>query len=185
MNQNYKLRLAVLCLAGILLTCLSGKAQIVAGIRANGKILVHGDTINVCKGSSILYQSVAQGSLNIFWRFKGATPDTARGIGPFTITYNKDGIDTTFQKVAAGVFGDSMFIIVKVSSVKPVAGFTFSPDNVCGNENVLFKNTSNTGKPHKYDWSFDDGTVNSAENPSHQFLSAVGLPGTQAFTVSL
>ncbi len=185
MNQNFNLRLAVLCLAGMLLSCFAGKTQIVAGIRANGKILVHGDTINVCRGSSIVYQSLAQGSLNIFWRFTGGSTETAEGIGPFSVTYNTNGYDTTFQKVAAGVFADSMFIIVRVSSVKPVAGFNFSTDNVCGNESIQFNNTSITGKPHIYDWSFNDGTGSISENPSHQFLTAVGLPGTQPFVVRL
>ena len=128
----------MLCMVSMLFCCLAGKSQVIAGIRANGKILLHGDTINVCRGSTITYLSVAQGSLNIFWKFNNASTEKTEGIGPFVVTYNNNGYDTTFQKVVGGLFADSMFIIVHVSSVKPVANFNFSPDNVCGNENINF-----------------------------------------------
>ncbi len=184
MKQNSTLYQVVLCTAMFLLS-FAANSQIVAGIRANGRILVHGDTINVCRGGTIVYQSMAQGSLNIFWKFKGGSTDTAQGIGPFTVAYNTNGYDTTFQKVAAGIFADSMFIIVRVSSVKPVVNFDFSASNVCGNENIKFTNKSTTGAPLTYDWSFDDGTGSIAKDPSHQFLSAIGLPGTQPFNIKL
>ncbi len=184
MKQNSTLRLALLC-TFLFLTSFAANAQIVAGIRANGKVLVHGDTINVCRGGSIVYQSIAQGSLNIFWRFKGGSTETAEGIGPFNVTYNTNGFDTTFQKVAAGIFADSMFIIVRVSSVKPVVNFDFSASNVCGNENIKFTNRSTTGSPLTYEWTFNDGTGSISKDPSHQFLSAIGLPGTQPFDVKL
>jgi PKD repeat protein len=145
----------------------------------------HGDTINVCKGNAIAYLSAAQGSLNIYWRFNSGTPLTAAGTGPFLVTYNTVGYDTTFQKVMGGAFSDSTFIIVHVSDLYPIAGYTFSPDNVCGNENIQFTNTSTTGAPLSYIWNFADGSNSSSQNPSHQFLSAIGLPGIQVFPVEL
>jgi PKD repeat protein len=160
-------------------------SQVIAGIRANGKIMLHADTINVCKGSSINYLSAAQGSLNIYWRFNSATPSTAFGIGPFSVTYDSLGYDTTFQKVVGGAFSDSTFIIVHVSDIYPTAGYTFSPDNVCGNVPIQFVNTSTTGGPFSFLWSFADGAVSATPNVSHQFLSAVGMPGTQVFPVKL
>lgn len=185
MYQNYKWRAALLCFAFIQFTVLTSHSQVIAGIRANGRIMVHGDTINVCKGSTITYLSAAQGSLNIYWKFNSGMPSTAFGMGPFTVTYDTLGYDTTFQKVVGGAFADSTFIIVHVSDVYPVAGYTFSPDNVCGNENIQFANTSSTGEPLSFLWNFADGNTSSSQNPSHQFLSAIGLPGTQVFPVSL
>ena len=73
---------ALLCLfASLLWLAPTVHAQVVAGIRANGRIIEHGDTINVCKGSTITYLSAAQGSFNITWRFNGGTPNTAAGKG--------------------------------------------------------------------------------------------------------
>jgi len=185
MYQNYKWRAGLLCCALILFSVFTSYSQVIAGIRANGRIMVHGDTINVCKGSSITYISAAQGSLNIYWKFNSGMPSTAFGMGPFSVTYDTLGYDTTFQKVVGGAFADSTFIIVHVSDVYPVAGYTFSPDAVCGNISVQFTNTSTTGEPLSYLWNFADGNTAASQNPSHQFLSAVGLPGTQTFPVNL
>jgi PKD repeat protein len=186
MCQNYVVRAALLCLSVFALFSYTAHAQVIAGIRANGRIMLHGDTINVCRGSSVTYLSAAQGSLNISWRFtNGSGSTTATGIGPITITYSTNGYDTAFQKVTGGAFSDSTFIIVFVSDVHPVAGFTFSPDNVCGNENIQFTNTSTTGAPLTYLWNFADATTSTVQNPAHQFLSAIGLPGTQAFPIKL
>ena len=175
----------MLCLVVSLLWGSATDAQVIAGIRANGKVLKNGDTINVCRGGGILYQSTAQGTLNINWQFNGGLPSTRTGIGPFSIFYNTVGYDTTFQYVGTGVFTDSMYIIVNVSDVKPIASFSFSPDNVCGNEVIQFSNASSIGEPLRYTWSFGDGSSSNELDPSHQFLSAVGMPGLQSFPVKL
>ena len=185
MYQTSKLSMAVLCLVIALLSASAGNAQVVAGIRANGKVLLQGDTINVCRGSTIVYQSVAQGSSDISWKFNGGLPASMTGMGPYSIRYNTIGYDTTFQTAGTSVFADSMFIIVRVSDEKPVAGFGFPEDNLCGNEKIQFTNTSTVGDPLNYLWSFDDGSTSIDQNPSHQFLSAIGMPGTQPFNVKL
>lgn len=170
----------------LLFVAQSGNAQVVAGIRANGIIRSHGDTINICKGGAVTYLSTALGSLNIDWLFtNGGTTTTFTGIGPVTITYNTNGYDTAFQRVAGGAFSDSTFVIINVSDIFPVASYTFSPDDVCGNENIQFVNNSTTGPPLTYLWNFADGSITTVQNPVHQFLSAVGLPGTQVFPVKL
>jgi PKD repeat protein len=177
--------MAMLCIVCTLLLSHQANSQVIAGIRANGQIVLHGDTIRVCRGSTITYQSVAQGTLNIFWKFNSGSMDKAEGLGPFTVRYDKDGYDSTFQRVATGMYADSMFVIVHVSSSKPRANFTFAPDNVCGNEFIKFRNTSSGGAGLSSIWSFNDGNESVETNPSHQFLSAIGLPGTQTFDVRL
>lgn len=185
MYQDYRLRAVLLCIGAFLFLNLSSESQVVAGIRANGRSTGHGDTIRVCVGNSITYQSIAQGSLSILWQFNNGSPTTATGIGPHIITYNSIGIDTTFQWVNGGGFEDSTFLIVEVSDVQPIAGFNFSPNDVCGNIFVNFTNTSNTGEPLSYLWDFGDGSTSAEESPSHQFLTATGLPGSQVFNVNM
>lgn len=177
--------MSVLCVIVSLLLGFAGSAQVIPGIRANGKVLRNGDTINVCRGGGIVYQSTAQGTFNINWQFNSGLPSGRTGIGPFSIFYNTVGYDTTFQFVGTGVFTDSMYIIVNVSDIKPKAGFNFTPDNVCGNESIRFTNTSAIGEPLKYLWSFADGSTSTEKDPEHQFLSAIGMPGTQPFPVKL
>lgn len=184
-NPKKTLHIAFLCCVSILSLCFASKAQVIAGIRANGRVMIKGDTINVCRGTSITYESTAQGSPLINWKFNNGTPTTMTGAGPFNITYNTNGYDTTFQKVGTGAFSDSMFIIVRVFDLKPNVGFDFSPDNVCGNENIQFTNTSTIGEPLSYYWTFDDGTSSFDQDPTHQFLSAVGTTGSQTFQVKL
>jgi hypothetical protein len=177
--------MSMLCLVMSLLLGFTSNAQVIAGIRANGKVLKNGDTINVCRGGGILYQSTAQGTMNINWQFNSGLPSSRSGIGPFSIFYNTVGYDTTFQYIGTGVFTDSMYVIVNVSDVKPQASFSFSPDNVCGNEPIQFANASAMGEPLSFTWTFGDGTSSNELNPSHQFLSAVGMPGSQTFPVKL
>jgi len=185
MNPKKLRTTLLLCCVGILTLCYASHAQVLAGINANGRAMVHGDTINICRGSSILYESTAQGSPIINWRFKNGLPSTASGAGPFSITYNTNGFDTTFQTVGTGVFADSMFIIVRVDDVKTNVGFDFLPNNACGNETIQFTNTSINGEPYNNYWEFGDGSVSMDQNPTHQFLSAVGSSGTQTFQVKL
>lgn len=177
---------ALLSVISLLLSFSFLKAQVVAGIMANGRIINQGDTVNVCAGNSIRYESAASGSLVISWRFNNGIPATATGIGPINVAYNTPGYDTTFQRVdgSAG-FADSMFIIVRVSDIKPAAAFTFTPNNQCGNIPVVFTNGSTGDAPLTYHWDFADNSSSTAIHPIHQFLSAVGVSGTQTFPVKL
>ncbi|MGZ8522986.1 MAG: PKD domain-containing protein [Chitinophagaceae bacterium] len=184
MSPTKKLLLAVLCFSCIQALCITSYAQVVAGISANGRAMIHGDTINVCRGSEIIYESLAQGSSVVNWKFNNGTPGTMTGTGPFSVTYNTNGYDTTFQKAGSGAFSDSMFIIVRVADEKPFAGYNFLPDNVCGNDNIQFTNTSVNGEPFRFHWDFGDGATSTEESPSHQYLNAVGS-GTQTFPVKM
>ncbi|WP_315816942.1 PKD domain-containing protein [Paraflavitalea speifideaquila] len=183
-----------MCLKGVLtysflLLLLAGMpkllhAQVIAGIRANGKIMNSGDTVRVCQGSTVTYQSVGQGSITIEWFFRGGTPATGAGINPPPIVYNKPGFDTTWQRISGGGFSDSMFVIVQVSDEKPMVSFNFGPNNVCGNIPINFSNGS-TGNQLSYVWAFSPGNTSTEKDPVHPFLEAVGPPGNQTFPVKL
>lgn len=159
-------------------------AQLFPGMRVNGRTVAQGDTVNVCKGSALTYETTAFGFSSIAWRFQLGTPATSINSATQSITYNTVGIDTTTQVISNGLNSDSMYIIVRVSDQKPTAAYNFSPDDVCGNIPIVFSNGS-TGLRNSYLWEFQDGTVSGALSPTHQFLTAVGTSGSQVFNVKL
>lgn len=162
----------------------SVQAQLFPGIKVNGQLKNVGDTVFVCKGSSLLYEHNATGFSSMRWRFKLGTPASSNSASSQSIVYNVVGTDSTVQFISNGANADSMFIIVKVSDTKPQAAFQFSPNNACGQIPIGFTNTS-TGVGNQYVWSFGDGTTQTTVNPNHAFLNAIGASGSQSFQVQL
>ena len=168
-----------------LLLTFQSSAQLFPGMFVNGRIVKQGDTINVCRGSSVIYTSTAAGAVSTSWKFNLGTPAVFAGTSPPPITYNTNGADSAIQLISNGTNKDSFYIFIRVSDTKPVVNYTFSPDNVCGNIPITFTNNS-TGDQNVYSWNFNDGTTSSSLSPSHQFLSAVAPPpGSQLFNVKL
>ncbi len=168
-----------------LLASTSALAQFppVASMRANGKIVNRGDTITICIGTSIVYESTSSFYTALTWRFKNGSPAT--GISTFqTVFYNTAGIDSTWHAASSVNGFDSTFVFVRVNQIKPVSSFTFAPDGECGNIPVNFTNSS-TGSGLTYAWNFADGGTSTATNPSYQFLNAVGVTGSVTYPVKL
>ncbi|OQP63542.1 hypothetical protein A3860_24695 [Niastella vici] len=184
MRQTRKTSAFLLLLFVSLLYDSPAFTQVIAGIRANGQVVNHGDTVRVCEGNSIMYQSSGQGAMNIFWRFTGGSQTGATGIGPIYVMYPTAGYYTASQLITGGNMSDSTFIVVHVSNSKPTSSFSFTPDNVCGNINIQFTDHS-IGTGLSYIWDFGDGSTSTAPNPAHQFLNAVGMPGTTTYPVKL
>ena len=182
MRQTRKPSVFLLLLVVSVLFASPAFTQVTAGIRANGQIVNHGDTVRVCEGSSISYLSSAQGSLLIDWFLTGGNTTNASGLGPFGVQYPKAGFYTTKQVITAGNMTDSMEVIVEVSNNKPAAGFSFSANNVCGNINIQFTDHA-VGTSLSYLWKFGDGSTSTLTNPGYQFLNAVGMPGTTIYSV--
>jgi hypothetical protein len=170
----------------LLFQLMPGKAsaQLFPGLKVNGRTVAEGDTVNVCKGSSLTYETTAFGFSSISWRFDLGTPASSITSATQTIAYNTTGVDTTLQTISNGLNSDSMYIYVRVSDEKPVANYNFAPDNVCGNIPIVFSNNS-TGLQNKYVWNFDDGSTSGTVSPGHQFLTAIGSSGSQVFNVKL
>lgn len=77
-----------------------------------------------------------------------------------------------------------LIAIMAFNGEAPVADFTFSPDNVCGDTPIKFTNSS-TGTDLTYSWNFGDGSpVITDRDPTHTFNKAIGS-GTKTFTVTL
>ena len=80
MNQNYAVRAVLLCLSVFILSSYTAHTQVIAGIRANGRVMLHGDTINGQARKRIAYYYAnqadidADGDLDIFaFDFSGNT----------------------------------------------------------------------------------------------------------------
>ena len=176
--RNCALILVLLCLAGV------AQSQPIAGIKANGRIMNPGDTVTICIGGTVVHETTAQNFSWIQWRFNNGTPTS--GISGFQpVTYTTPGLDTSWQTVSSPLGRDSTYILVWVHDVKPTANFTFAPNGACANLPINFTNTS-SGTGLQYAWNFNDvGITSTQQNPTHQFLNAVGAPGPQNYNVTL
>ena len=99
------------------LTSEKASAQLFPGMKVNGRTVAQGDTINVCKGSSLIYETTAFGFSSIAWRFDLGTPASSITSAVQTIAYNTNGIDTTLQTISNGLNSDSMYIYIRVSEI--------------------------------------------------------------------
>jgi PKD repeat protein len=105
-----------------------------------------------------------------------------------SITWPATGVYTltlTVTDPAGNVFTNCLTVTVKD---KPVANFTFTPNNVCAGSTITFTNTSTSTGSTIYNWNFGDPpsganntatTTNVATTVSHIY----NTPGT--FTVTL
>ncbi|MES2775719.1 MAG: PKD domain-containing protein [Bacteroidota bacterium] len=115
---------------------------------------------------------------------------TVTGPGPVTINPNNTSpqVNIVWPLVGSytltitvttpgGTFTNCITVNVKD---KPVAGFTFTPNNVCAGSTISFTNTTTfAGGGIIYSWNFDDpasgaNNYSTATNPTHIF----GAPGT-------
>ena len=165
-----------------------GTAQLVPGIRANGIPVNQGDTVVICKGTSVAYLSTAQNFNTLNWSFDvgTGTPLTSTAVAPTSVIvpYGVAGTFISWQYIVAGGNRDSTFIYVRVNDIKPTAGFNFSPDSACGNIQVDFTSVS-TGNGLSYNWTFEIGATSTLQNPGYQFLNAIGTTGTVSYPVKL
>ncbi len=179
-----KYLLPVIC---TLLFPLWAQAQPKAGIRVGSKVYTRGETITICIGNSITYLNEASGNvIEMRWRFNKGTPTAFTGFGPPAIVYNTGGTDTTWQVVTDGNRRDSTFILVRVTTVKPVPAFSFAPSGECASKTVVFTNTTTGGNTLRYLWNFGDGKATTNQrNPSRIFETNPSGPVNQVFQVKL
>ncbi len=154
-------------------------------MKANGQQMSTGQKIEICIGSSVLYENISVNTSFINWKFQNGSPATSQSFSTERVTYAAAGLDTTTLTVIRGKDTVSMYILVQVNSVKPKAGFTFAPNNECGNIPVVFNSNTSTGNQLQYAWDFGDGNSSKVNNPTYAFIKAVGTTGTVTYPVKL
>jgi PKD repeat protein len=135
------------------------------------------DYISSIAGLGFTYSWVATGPASVSFLPNNASPQVSivwPVVGDYTLTLTvTDNLGNVFTKC----------LTVNVKE-KPVAAFTFSPDNQCAGSMIQFTNGSTySGGGMIYNWDFDDPTSNtnysSATSPTHQFNN----PGTYDVTL--
>jgi len=129
------------------------------------------DTL-VCKGSAVVIGGISTGDAPISYTWTPATglnnPSSANPTASPTTT-------TTYTLSITDGSGCTSTDQVKVTVVNlPDATFTFSPNNVCAYQNIVF-NANASGPNYTYSWNFGNpaspNNTATGKNPIHKFVS--------------
>ena len=129
------------------------------------------DTL-VCKGSAVVIGGISTGDAPISYTWTPATglnnPSSANPTASPTTT-------TTYTLSITDGSGCTSTDQVKVTVVNlPDATFTFSPNNVCAYQNIVF-NANASGSNYTYSWNFGNpaspNNTATGKNPIHKFVS--------------
>jgi|GEM_PF-1514172 len=128
--------------------------------------------IAVCLGEKYPYSASGTWATYL-WTVSGPSPIviSPNNTPTINITWPAVGIYTLTLTVTDGsgnTFTQCMNVTVKD---KPVANFTFTPNNVCAGSTIYFTNTTTYGGPVAYAWDFGDGNYSNAMNPTHVYAT--------------
>lgn len=135
---------------------------------------------NVCFHSPVVLQDIAHGNNNIplrswSWNYGDGQTETSYQGGSFSHYYADPGLYDPVLTVtdADGCHASSPPYSTHVQVNGPKAAFTWQPAAVSPNTMVYFTNsTNNTGaNDTQYQWSFGDGGLSNAIDPSHSYGS--------------
>ena len=134
--------------------------------------------IAVCRNQNYTYSSSGTGTGWVYgWNTTGPTavfisPSTTSStiniswpqVGSYTLTH-------TATDPSGNVFTSCLTVNVKD---KPIANFTFSPNNVCAGSTISFTNTTTFSGGVAYSWNFDDplsgsNNFSTTTNPTHTY----------------
>ena len=144
---------------------------------------------NLCPGGIIpLTVLNPPAGVNTYQWLQGVSPTYTPIAGATAISYNVTIAGTYSVIITNAGIPDTIGAVLVISRPNPVAAFTSSPNNQCGNVPISFTNTS-TGTGLSYSWNFGDpnsgaNNLSTVAQPVHRFVGNPGN-GTQTFTVTL
>ncbi len=112
----------------------------------------------ICIDETIEFIAEDQGNaVNYLWTFgSGATPATAAGIGPHTVSYSTPGTKTvTLRTTKEGCTADEIELLIEVTDT-PTAAIANFPSQLCTDDSGNFTAT-NAGAGATYTWNFGSG----------------------------
>ncbi len=135
-------------------------------------------TSDVCIGDSVHFTNLSNGNgepiTNYTWNYGDGNFSSQTSPAHY---YTSAGTYNVLLSIITTHCVDDTTISVMVSA-GPIVSFTPSATTICGNQNVVFTNTT-TGSPI-YSWDFGDGSASSAiVNPTHYYAA------TGTYSVSL
>ncbi len=127
----------------------------------------------ICVKETVVFSAAKTGpTYNYIWDFGlGATPATASGAGPITVTFNSYGTNNVKLRTQDLTQKEEALFQLEIQAL-PLALFSFSKNN----GTVIFNNTSTDA--NTYLWDFGDGTTSSEENPTHEYKKTGVYPTT-------
>lgn len=105
-----------------------------------------------------------------------ATPDAT----PVNHEYDTYGTYQVSLTASNADCEETFSVDVTIAPVKPIAQFSYTPDNGCLPVEVQFTNESQFADPTRYRWEFGDGSISTAINPRHTYT----VPGLYTVTLS-
>lgn len=122
-----------------------------------------------------------QGTGTINWNFgTNATPQTANTATVNNVSFNAPGdYPVVFTVSENGCTATATKTVTVWES--PVASIGAYPNVGCDPLTINFNNTSTSGTPLSILWQFSDGTISTAQNPTHVFTP----PGVYGFSLSI
>ncbi len=107
------------------------------------------------------------------WQITGTGVSFTRTTNTFNYTFETPG-KYSVQLIAYNAAGQDVVYksaFVNVTTSAPVSDFTWTPTPPTKNQPVQFTDATLYG-PTVWSWSFGDGGLSSAQNPSHTYMSA-------------
>jgi PKD repeat protein len=133
----------------------------------------YNNPVSVCINDKVTYFDSSDNNVATWqWAFPGATPSSANGKGPHTVTYASAGEKSaTLNITVSGAPNqsytqDSLVTVSTDTFTKASFIFGYYGKNLVG-----FQNTSQ-GSGMTYKWYFGDGDSSTSKDPIHQYVNA-------------
>ncbi len=127
----------------------------------------------ICEGQDVLFENLSKvksGGMEFRWNFgTGNALDTTDAPEP-VFAFAKSGTYKV-KLVAKTIPHFFKFDTIIDVVVNPIPSVSFTKNNACEGDNIVFKNNTSPSSA-KFDWAFGDGTTSSVANPTKKYSKA-------------